>query len=222
MSYCNSSTNNDQEGILTGWPSLPSDQGAICQMVDTHLRLSWWKAMLLSWSQSWVGLSAQSVIWLGGNWGIQEILMASAQSMWLRGHRSLHQPEMIPVRRFHDHTLESIACPDMTAYVVTSNHSSPFRWTSLPLEGEVSRFCQPLLCKVLLDSSSEITFEKHFKDYQCLYTHHMKWWISTWHLHSSMACTMSTFISQYPVMYPLPAVLFFSPVVPFYFHVTHT
>lgn len=84
--------------------------------------------------------------------GIQETLIASTQSL-VPQESGFPQLQVTPARSGnsrHDCVCHDCVCPNS------------IQTTLLPWEQEASRSCQLLLCKVLLDSSSEATFRKHF------------------------------------------------------------
>lgn len=131
----------------TAWKAF--SLGALLFLLSWGPYAKWWtqptdgrgekRCSFLSW---WQAFCAKSMIWLGGIWGFRRSSWHQPRAWWLGSQGSLYQIQVIPVRRLHNHTLESITCPDVAAYVFISNCSSPFRWTLLPSKGEVSGSCQ--------------------------------------------------------------------------------
>lgn len=89
----------------------------------------------------------------GGIWEFRRSWWHQPRAWCLRSQGSPHQLQVTPVRigkSWHD----CVCCPKQPV--------SSMQMTLLPSGREVSRSCQLLLCKVLLDSSSEASFRKQF------------------------------------------------------------
>lgn len=89
----------------------------------------------------------------GGIWEFRRSWWHQPRAWYLRSQGSPHLLQVTSVRSeksWHD----CVYCPKQPF--------SSIQMTLLPWEQEVSRSCQLLLCKVLLDSSSEATFRKQF------------------------------------------------------------
>jgi hypothetical protein len=90
-------------------------------------------------------------------------MVAQGSVFLLTQVKEQYQLQGTAASRLHDHTLESITDPDMTDYVSKSKCSSPLKRILPPLKKYVTKLYELLLCKVLLNSFSELTLRKHFK-----------------------------------------------------------